>query len=283
MRNLTEEEYNIIYDAYINNHRGLVYCASLIKTSTKKVKEELIKRGVHIRNKTEATIFSNKNRALKKDEDYFKKQSSNMAWILGFLASDGSISKNTNKIRIGLSQKDAEILYKIKDELGLSIEPKLYTNNKGYDCCKLEWTCEQHKKDLALYSIVPAKTFILKPPYLLKRQYWIDYIRGYFDGDGSINLIKNSNGRGNGNLRWQICSATKEILEWIIDFFYEEYNIPKVNIYSEKKKNIIYYIQYSSKSTREIYNILYSTDSNLFLKRKKDTFEEIMSLVKPLK
>ena len=75
MRNLTEEEYNIIYDAYINNHRGLVYCASLIKTSTKKVKEELIKRGVHIRNKTEATIFSNKNRALKKDEDYFKKQS----------------------------------------------------------------------------------------------------------------------------------------------------------------------------------------------------------------
>ena len=117
----------------------------------------------------------------------------------------------------------------------------------------------------------------------LERKYWIDYIRGYFDGDGSVNLISNSNGRGNGNLRWQICSATKEILEWIINYFYEDFQIPKVTILVDQKnrQHPIYYFQYSSQSTRKIYNILY-TDSDMFLKRKKEHFEHILSQVSPL-
>lgn len=284
MRNFTEEEFSILYNAYVEEKRGLKYCSSLVHSTPETVKKELKKRGIHIRTQKEAAIASNKNRALEKDETYFQRESPNMAWILGFLASDGTVGKNNNKIKIGLAAKDVEILYRIKEEMNLPAEPKLYTNNQGYDCCTLQWTCEQHKKDLIKYSIVPAKTFILKPPLELDRKYWIDYIRGYFDGDGSINLIKNGNSRGNGNLRWQVCSATKEILEWIVNFLYEEYNIPKVNIQTERKEsgNLLYYIQYSSISTRKIYTVLYSTSSNMYLKRKKEHYEKILSEVKSL-
>ena len=205
-----------------------------------------------------------------------------MSWLLGFLASDGSISKRDNMIKIALAQKDVEILYKIKNLLQLEdTEVKIYTNNEGYDCCSLSWSCEEHKKDLAKYFIVPAKTFILKPPCLLEDKYKIDYIRGYFDGDGSINLISNANGRGNGSLRWQVCSATPEILEWIVNTLDELYNIPKVNIQKYKNKDL-YYIQYSSSSTRKIYQVLYNS-SIMFLDRKKKHFEEIMEIVRPIK
>lgn len=205
-----------------------------------------------------------------------------MAWLLGFLAADGSIRKNSNEIRIGLSSIDKEILEKIRDELKLATEVKEYINSQGYSCAKLQWTCEQHKKDLALYGIVPAKTFCLVPPWQLEQKYWIDYIRGYFDGDGSVNLIQNSNHRGEGNLRWQVCSATKDILEFILDYFEKVYNIPKVQIYeSNRSKNPLYYIQYSSIATRKIYTILY-TENSLFLKRKKEHFDEIVQKVKPL-
>lgn len=282
MRNLSQDEYNIIYNAYVNEKRGLKYCSSLIKSSPELVKRELSLHGVKLRNRKEATVISNKNREKKKNKDFFKIQSHDMSWLLGFLASDGSISKRDNTIKIALAQKDAEILYKIKSLLQLEdTEVKIYTNNEGYDCCSLSWSCEEHKKDLAKYFIVPAKTFILKPPCLLEDEYKIDYIRGYFDGDGSINLISNTNGRGNGNLRWQICSATPEILEWIVNTLDELYNIPKVNIQKYKNKDL-YYIQYSSSSTRKIYQVLYNS-SIMFLDRKKKHFEEIMKIVHPIK
>lgn len=207
-----------------------------------------------------------------------------MAWLLGFIASDGTIRKDSNEIKIGLAIKDKEILEKIKAELKLQSNVKEYTTNNGYDCCTLCWTCQTHKEDLATFHIVPNKTFSLLPPDKLDKKYWIDYIRGYFDGDGSINLIANSNGRGNGNLRWQVCAATPTMLQWIVDYFYDEYNIPKVSIQKQLRpnaKNPLYSIQYSSIATRKIYTILY-TPNSLFLKRKKEHFEEILSKVKPI-
>lgn len=237
-----------------------------------KVKQVLKEANIHIRTQQESAILSNKKRATKKNISYFSTQNSNMAWLLGFIASDGSIRKDENEIKIGLAITDKEILEKIKKELELETEVKEYINSKGYECCKLQWTCEQHKKDLATYNIVPAKTFILKPPYKLDKKYYIDYIRGYFDGDGSVNYIASNN-----SLRWQICSATKEILEFILNYFEEEYNIPKVNIQKREGKNTSYYFQYSTFATKKIYSILY-TPNSLYLKRKKEHFDSIISL-----
>lgn len=283
MKNFTEQEAQILIKEYVDNTKSLNYCAKLFQSTPNTIKQFLKERNIHIRTQAESAVCSNKHRAKHKKEDFFSQQSRDMAWLMGFIASDGTIRKDSNEIKIGLAIKDKEILEKIKNKLELENVVSEYTTSAGYDCCTLQWTCEQHKKDLAKYSIVPNKTFILQPPILLERKYWIDYIRGYFDGDGSVNLISNGNHRGNGNLRWQICSATKEILEWIINYFYEEFQIPKVNILIDQKnrQNPIYYFQYSSQATRKIYDILY-TDSDMFLKRKKEHFEYILSQVSPL-
>ena len=85
-------------------------------------------------------------------------------------------------------------------------------------------------------------------------------------------------------MRWQICSATSKLLEWIVNFFYEEYDIPKVNIQVQNRpgsQHTLYTIQYSSRATRQIYNVLY-TPNSLYLRRKKEHFEEILEKVKPL-
>lgn len=281
---ITKEQEELIIHLYQNELMGQEVVSKKVfgKSCPQEVKKILKKYDVHIRTQKEACIISNKKRAIEKNEDYFSIQSSNMAWLLGFLASDGSICANSNAIRIGLASIDKEILEKIKIELGLATTVKEYINSQGYSCVHLQWTCEQHKKDLATYGIIPAKTFCLKPPLKLEKKYWIDYIRGYFDGDGSVNLIQNSNHKGNGNLRWQIYSASKDILEFILNHFETEFGIPKVNIYeSNRSKNPLYYIQYSSTATRKIYSILY-TNGSLYLQRKKDHFDEVVHFVKPL-
>ena len=275
----TKEQEELIIYLYTIEHRGQLYCAKACgSTNVSKVKEVLKKNNIPIRDFSHAASLSNQNRAYKKNESYFDTPTSNMAWLIGFLASDGSVSSSDNAIKIELSSKDKEILEKIKQEVEIENRIKEYTTTTGYDVAELVWSSKRHKDTLAKYSVTPKKTFILQPPYKLPYKYWIDYIRGYFDGDGSVNLI-HSNGKP-ASLRWQLCSATKEILEWVIDYFYNEYNIPKVNIYfdSSHGKNGLYYFQYSTNSTKQIYKILY-TDGSLYLKRKKDHFDEVIPMI----
>ena len=264
-----------VLDNYINKGMGLLSSGKKFNLSPENVKYFLRKNNVKIRDFGEAASLANVNRALKKNDNFFSIESRDMAWVLGFLASDGNVSKRNNTIKIALARKDREILVRIKDLIEIESEVKDYTTHDGYDCSSLIWTSAKQKQDLAKYSIVPNKTFILKPPYELKKEYWIDYIRGYFDGDGSVNLLRNNNGRGYGNLRWQVCSATKEILEWIRDTLNEQYGIAPAIIREQQKEHILYYIQYSSIATKQIYEILY-TNSKMYLKRKKDHFEEIL-------
>lgn len=276
----TPEEEAIIIRLYVEEHRGQLYCAKSVgKSNINKVKEVLRKNNIPIRNFSAAVSLSNINRTLKKNESYFKKQNHNMAWILGFFAADGTVSSSDNTIKIGLAAKDKEILECIKTEMEIENKIVERTTKDGYDTVDLHWTCQEHKQDLAKYGITPQKTFTIKPPLDLEKQYYIDFIRGYFDGDGSVNLI-HLKGEITG-LRWQIGGATKEILQWIIDILYEYYGIPKVNILADSspnRKHTFYYFQYSTSSTKRIKEILY-TPNSLYLKRKKDHFDKIIQMI----
>jgi len=279
---LSEEQEQAILDIYTKQNRGQLCCAKTVlhSTNVRVVKKVLKKHGVHIRSFEEAASLSNKNRIVytSKTLDYFDIPSHNMAWILGFLASDGTISSKDNTIKIGLSRKDRDVLEKIKQEINLDEPIKDYTTRTGFDCSSLSWVCEEHKKSLAKWHVVPCKTFKLVPPHNLPKEYWLDYIRGYFDGDGSICLISTTGKKKSTVLRWQVCSATPEILSFILDFFYEEYKVPRVNIQVQKRsdaKSLLYSIQYSTNATRMIYGFLYP-ENCLYLNRKKSYFDDIM-------
>lgn len=242
------------------------------KINLKELKEILEKNGYHLRNRHEAIVAANKGRNLLSNHNYFHEESANMAWLMGFLAADGSIEKDRNVIKLGLSSVDRDILEKIRQEINLKSEVKNYITAKGFSVSKLQWSSETHKKDLASYGIIPEKTFKLKPPYKLNKKYWIDYIRGYFDGDGSIVLNENNYN----TLTWEIGSATKDILEFIRDFLTEEYGIPYVNIYETQRKEKFYLLMYSTNSAIQLYNIMYYKEDILYLPRKKEKYTSLI-------
>lgn len=269
-----------ILQCYVEEHRGLEYTRKQAHCSLNQLKIFLQEQDIHRRSYGEAAVFSNQNRALHKNKQYFDIQTSNMAWILGFLAADGYLLTRNNTIGFGLSIADEEILHRIRKEMEIENPVRTYMTSNGFEYASLEWTCVEHRKALAEYSIVPNKTFILEPPYKLDKKYWIDYIRGYFDGDGSVNII-HTHGIPSA-LRWQVCSATPSILDFIVNIL-EEKGIQRVNIQKQNRKNrngsasILYNIQYSTNSTKKIYDIIYGTDSTLFLKRKKDHYKTILT------
>lgn len=132
------------------------------------------------------------------DFNFFKKiDSSNKAYILGLIASDGNIYKRINhqgQLSISLRKKDYELLCNIKNMMSFNSLPvKVYRNQSSIvivsdtiynDLIKIGITPNKHK-DIDIKNI--------KIPY----KYYADFIRGYFDGDGSISVNKSNNKKNN--------------------------------------------------------------------------------------
>ena len=201
---------------------------------------------------------------LKVNEDYFKKWSSNMAYILGFIFADGGIVKITHngssdKLGFGQNKKDVDILRKIKQML--SAEQALSpSGNYAHFSIFSQVIVDDLKKLGVLYrkSFRKSRGKIPKIP----KKYIRDFIRGIVDGDGSISFDKK------GYPTLSICGR-KEVIVFIRNHF-----LSKFNIYSkigQPKKNgklsNVFYIAYRANSAKTLINYLY-TNAGLYLERK---------------
>lgn len=243
--------------------RGVNAIGKDLGTSGITVQRHLKKMGVKIRNFQESM---QECRAYNVNDNYFKNQSHNMAYILGFIASDGCVSKNTNHIIFDIQESDEEILYKIKKELEYEGPIQHYINSSGHKYSRLKICSSIIKKDLEHYGITPKKTFTLQPPLFLDEKYYISYIRGYFDGDGCIYINYNKY-----NYNWYICGARKEVIKWIAEYLLNKYGIISYFHSSTKtlsQGDLFYYIQIYKKDTiQKLFEILYVQNS-LYLERK---------------
>lgn len=267
---LTKEQENIIIDNYVNKQYGLIKSGKEVGIGKNIVKKVLHKHNIPVRNLHDSIILRNENeRKYTLNENFFATETPEMAYILGFLAADGCVRKNYNGIKITLARKDKELIEKIRNILMANSPIKDTITSKGYDISTFEINSKIIKSDLAKYGIVPNKTFTFTFPTNLNKLYWRDFIRGYFDGDGTICMSGKS-------LRFSICSAVKSTLKQIIDFFEEE-GISPVSIYERNNegKNTLYYFQYSTNSVKKIYDILYY-DNCLCLKRKYEIYTELV-------
>lgn len=212
--------------------------------------------------------------------DYFKTWSKNMAYILGFIASDGNVCNN--RLRISVNIRDKDVLEKIKDELeytGVISDTITRCKGKEFPVSTITIVSKSLCSDLKELNIVENKSLILNLDGVIPDEYKIDFIRGYFDGDGSIGYMYPTNSRGKrsetAQIRFRICSGSESILKLIVDEF-ERLGIKRVNIHNSKNKTL-YNIEYSTKSALEIYKIIYY-EGAMFLNRKKNKFDEIIEM-----
>lgn len=119
------------------------------------------------------------------NEHYFKTWSPNMAYILGFIAADGVISKTLQCI--SFSQKEPGILKHIRDELH-SDQPLHQNERTGVYLLNIH--SKTMKDDLmTLHGITPNKSTTITLPYV-PAHLLSHFIRGYFDGDGNVTYPK---------------------------------------------------------------------------------------------
>ena len=258
---IPEENKDKVVENYVVKKMGLQAAGREFGYSQRVVETILKQRGVHKRTYVESKQTLRKYSV---NDDFFKHQSHDMAYILGFIAADGCVSDKENLISIQLQKRDQELIEKIKKITNSSHPIKNYITKLGRDTCKISIWSSEWKKDLAIYNITPKKTFILQPPERLDKQFYIDFIRGYFDGDGSITTNK---------LGFEIVGASKSMMTWIRDVFANQYGITNNGLTTSVTENNVTMYKfgiYNKQQIKKIRNLLYNDSDCLCLCRKKD-------------
>ena len=161
------------------------------------------------------------NRKNKLNEQYFKEIiNEEQAYWLGFIMADGCITRHNPKsaycrLDVILKNDDINHLDKLKKAISTEqkIKVKAITDKRGFDTvrCELRVSSVDLCNDLNRYGIVPQKTGKETIPDIDKNLVR-HFIRGYFDGDGSLT-------KSNGYYSFKICSSSKKIIDQIIDYF----------------------------------------------------------------
>ncbi|MFH2085260.1 MAG: LAGLIDADG family homing endonuclease [bacterium] len=135
----------------------------------------------------------------KVNEVFFKTWTPNMAYVLGFMFADGSLldtNKSSRTYYLLFSNNDFELLSKIKlclnSEHAIYVRPPRlmqhrhgkYTSREGY---VLKMGNKVMYQDLINLGMTHRKSNTMHLP-TIPIEYFSYFLRGYFDGDGCINL-----------------------------------------------------------------------------------------------
>lgn len=127
--------------------------------------------------------------ALPIDEFFFSKiDTEEKAYFLGFLSADGYVSADGKRLSCSVSEVDLHIIEQFRSAIksGHKVSTKISNGFSGSKPQKvINISCKQIVSDLAKYGVVPNKSHSLSYAQIdpvLERH----YLRGLFDGDGSI-------------------------------------------------------------------------------------------------
>lgn len=139
------------------------------------------------------------------NETYFDTWSQDMAYVLGFTMADGCVRSDAPTLCYHLHGQDVAILEFIRQQLEAGSPVRL--SRRG--TARFSVTSRRMCNRLANLGVVPVKTGREQMPDVPVK-FLPSYLRGVFDGDGSISVRPRSEGRT--ARQWGICSASYQFL-----------------------------------------------------------------------
>jgi hypothetical protein len=230
------------------------------------------------------------------NENYFEIiDSEEKSYWLGFIYADGFITKRKpghGQHVLGITLAEKDHVEKFANSIGTNKPVKTYEKKNAFG--KKNGSSYEHKlalisnklvSDIEKLGVVENKTFLLSEIPTIPKEYIKDFIRGYFDGDGSVFIINRKAPRNtkNGlkiytgqNLGITICGTFKFLNSLVEEI--NEPDIPKTCIYKElRRQTDTWSIKLASdKRSWVFYNYIYGHNPKIYMARKKEKFESLI-------
>lgn len=217
--------------------------------------------------------FDQNHRRHYADIDFFKTWSHDMAYVLGLWWADGYISYGYS-FGITLHKKDKELLYRVSK--CLNAEDCLHFNN---NVAIISINSKEMYNDLLCLGGQPRKSLALQMPDI-PSEYVADFVRGYFDGDGSIYYSTNDKA-----YYASITCGNKDFLKQLESLLGHHIGGFKCYIQSRYRDVVIKGIEYknlfsselgmNANITKAFGEFIYSTTCELKMERKYRLFHNI--------
>ena len=230
-----------------------------IKTRATKIKGITYnRRGCHIR------------------EDAFSEWSPNMAYLLGYIFADGSISKSKNRRNSWywqIGSIDKQIIYDIAKYLEWGGKVLVLKHKKSdgyyadYTMYRLSVGSNKMVSDLRRYGVTRNKSLTIQPPRHIPENMISHFIRGYWDGDGTVGDFRGKNTY----LLTSVGSGSKEFVYWIANTISTKLNIATPAI-DNRNENTFWSFALVGYNAKLLLDWLYK-DANLFLERKHKIYK----------
>jgi len=126
-----------------------------------------------------------KKRKYALNENFFKKWTKESSYFLGWMYSDGNVNKDLRTIQFHIHKKDLLIMKKLRR--CIKSKQKIFIRGNH-----VEFRVHSKKicEDLVELGCMPKKAHKLCFPKRIPKKYYSHFVRGYFDGDGSIHFNK---------------------------------------------------------------------------------------------
>lgn len=209
------------------------------------------------------------------DKDFFKQWSANMAYTLGFLYADGNVVKTKRRTHfVAIYSADRDILVKMSRAFGSnhSISERRSSTGCVY---RIQIGSKEWFTDVAKLGLFPNKVRRMSLPNILP-QFFGDFVRGYFDGDGNVwaGTINKDRNMPTTVLLTAFTSGSHGYLETLQQALLGA-GLHGGSLYRGKDRNYSR-LSLSVRDSLKLYEIMYNGRHELHLKRKKAVFDEFV-------
>lgn len=204
------------------------------------------------------------------DNDIYKEGWNEInAYIYGIIMSDGCLKwegRNKNRLAIRIGLNDYDMIEKLHSYM--CVGNKIYCQDKQYS---LKFRNEQSINFLIKNGLTERKSLTMQFPKL-PINILPAFIRGYFDGDGSI-VLNHTKYNTYGQVTFT--SGSTDFLVGLQDVLIREFNI-KSQVYNDGHPETHSKVLKITKRSEidKFFWIVYA-DANIYLERKYQKFEEL--------
>jgi hypothetical protein len=202
------------------------------------------------------------------------KWSSNFAYALGLIATDGCLGRDRE--HIDFTSKDLEQIENFKKCLGISAKIGYKVSGGGFVSRRIQFRNERFHAFLVGIGLTPSKSKTVGK-IMIPDKYFFDFLRGSFDGDGTFYSYWDKRWKSSFMFYTEFISASQDHIDWIRGEIYRRVGV-KGHI-TTNLNNICKQLKYAKADSLKILRKMYHSRKVVSLSRKRLKINKILAMI----
>ncbi len=196
--------------------------------------------------------------------------SQNIAYGVGLMASDGCLLSDGR--HLDLTSNDLEQLENFSKALGRSLPISLKRNRSERQAYRIQFSEVSYYDFLLGVGLTPAKSKTIGP-LLVPDEYYVDFLRGYFDGDGTVYGFRDTRWKNSFMYYTGFTSASPIFIDWLRESNSRLFGISKGHLKPSKGAKTL---MYAKQDSCVLFEKIYYKSGLLCLGRKHSKFVDLI-------